>query len=252
MEYQNTFKMKMTPNQNHQISTSKSKSKASSATSPATSTISKPSGTMITSKKTIAKTKKWTRKNQKQSLVGKMWEIYWDPNQTQKTIDYRTSTSTSTSTSTCTPPSRTSTDDEDELDGSLSISSSDLDFDADWYDAHIKSYIPESDEFEILFVGEEEKVYKMALEPSLVRPIHIESDNGEGSEDVHIHGDSNGDGNGDGNGEDNGRRHAAATTVPQHQVDSEWRDHILHKDWEVFWDSSSSDKMTSPASNFPV
>ena len=165
----------------------------------------------------------------KQSLVGKMWEIYWDPKQPQSTNTIDSEDDLDSDLQSRTPPSPTSTDHGGD-------DSEESDYDADWYDAHVQSYSPESDIFEVSFVGEDQ-LYQMSLTPQIVRPLESES---KTTTTVNV--------------SQNAAIALAVTMVnvntqaqaqAQAQVDHKWKDGVLGKDWEIYWDSSSS----TPATN---
>eukprot|EP00979_Chaetoceros_neogracilis_P004632 scaffold798_cov268-Chaetoceros_neogracile.AAC.8 len=158
------------------------------------------------------KSKLW----KKQSLVGKIWEIYWTPPSTQNSEKIIPSIPDDDSKR---PPSPASTDVEEEST-----------FDSDWYDAHVQSYLAEKDMFEVSFVGEENKVHLMKLEQKIVRPLEATS-----LEYYCPRSDEDDD-------------HAYEITkerLPQHQIDLGWKDFLMGKGVEVFWESAST--LTSTA-----
>jgi hypothetical protein len=160
----------------------------------------------------------------KHSLVGKMWEVFWTPDN---------------DTSACfrTPSSPNCTNNmiagANKDDGYV--------FDADWYDARITSYLPEIDKFEVAFVGED-KVHLMSLNPKFVRPL-------EGSGPDYY--------------EPNVDRSFDLVLQPTREyskvhseVDADWAKSIVGKDVEVFWEeetnvdtSSTEDKSFQRYSN---
>jgi len=164
------------------------------STSPRSSTVSE-----------LNKSQSW----KKQSLVGKNWEIYWSPD--TQSIQINSSCDHSKR-----PPSSATTD------GFFGEEESA--FDADWYNAHVKSYLEERDIFEVSFVGEENKVHLMKLEQKIVRPLEANSPEYycPRSED-----------------DDDHAYEPTAERLPQHQVDLKWKDSLVGKDSEIFWESTS-------------
>ena len=132
----------------------------------------------------------------KEALVGKMWEIYWKP------------------------------EDGDGHSASPSLASSDEDeeseFGADWYNAHVKSYIPNKDVYEVAFVGEE-NVYEMKLDEHIVRPLDCPMETYELSQT------------------DEKSDMKLDETSPQHEIDVTWANDLVNCDVEVYWECTNSD-----------
>jgi hypothetical protein len=141
----------------------------------------------------------------KQSLVGKMWEVFWTPEN-----DARRSR---------TPSSPTCTNNEI-TDGDEYAS-----FDADWYDARITSYLPDIDMFEVAFVGED-KVHLMSLNPKFVRPL-------EGSGPDYY----------EPNREQSFGSALQPFIVSNRmpiEVDVDWANSVVGKEVEIFWEEESN------------
>lgn len=178
-----------------------------------------------------------------------MWEIYWDPNGNGT----KTKQTQSNPKSSVPIPSPTSTDNDNSEDSESDLEyrygnnihvkvngnhnnnnkndESEYSYDADWYDAHVRSYSPENDIFEVSFVGEE-KIWKMALAPTIVRPLEGESSL---SAPITFATCSSDTGCGDVN-----RKGDVKGAQRQSQMDRDWKDSIIGKDWEIFWESSSN------------
>ena len=142
----------------------------------------------------------------RKSLIGKCWEIYWEPKKSNNS-SYESSsknghegtTSNSSSSSTGTP---IDTDEDDENS-----------FIADWYDGFIKSFSHGT--FDVVFVGED-TVYKMSLKPDNVRPLVT-------SNHKKICFTSNDD-------------NEAAIKDSIQESSLEWKQHLVGNDYEIYWD----------------
>ncbi len=150
-------------------------------------------------------TEEW-RKN----LVGKTWEIYWEP--AEKPSNYEEVSENRVPSS---PSTLLSTDDENS-------------YIADWYDGHVKSYSSQQGTFEVVFVGED-TIYNMSLKPSSVRPLVSSDPTTEIQERIRIDNDLNRSKN------EEIKRHNSVM-----ESTLEWKQHLIGKTWEIYWDSRDS------------
>lgn len=158
-------------------------------------------------------TEEW-RKN----LVGKTWEIYWEPAEKpssyEEASENRVPSSPSTLLSTGTPVEI----DEDDENSYI----------ADWYDGHVKSYSSQQGTFEVVFVGED-TIYNMSLKPESVRPLVSSYPTTDIQERIRINNDLNRSEN------EEMKRHNSIM-----ESTLEWKQHLIGKTWEIYWDSRDS------------
>ncbi len=172
----------------------------------------------------------------KQSLVGKMWEIYWDPHNCSQSSKHHP-TSDHSSDHSSSSSSSNSSHYPDSSHSSSASEQSESEYDADWYDAHVKSYSPESDIFEVSFVGEE-KTWRMDLKPQFVRPIESPSYSSDASAAMPLSMLEEEE------EEEEEKEGPAVVEVMQHEeydVDRNWANGVTQKDWEIYWEPSTSD-----------
>ncbi len=168
----------------------------------------------------LHKKKIWNKKELdawRKNLLGKTWEIYWEPSQDddddgleKKEVEGDDNYANDDNGSTCSndvernidkeksekrkrriiTPSYDSSDDsegleDDDTDNGDDDTDSDEnnEWDADWYDGLIKSYSNKTGQFTIVFVGEEHVFYTMKLNPNIVRPLVKKKSKEKGDDD---------------------------------------------------------------------
>lgn len=159
-------------------------------------------------KLTSTQLKEW-----RNEVIGRSWEIYWEPEATT-TYPKEETTIPSTPSTLTTSSDGTPIIETDEDDNSS--------YDADWYDGLITSYDARERMFEVVFVGDD-TVYKMNLKPETVRPLEP----GKGAESTQS--ECSGD-------ELLSSQHLNETLVGESCLN--WKQHLVGNDkvWEIYWD----------------
>jgi hypothetical protein len=161
------------------------------------------------------------------SLIGKAWEIYWEPETparpntpTYESRDKQHITSSPSTSSVGTP---------------IMDTDDDKSYSADWYDGHIKSYSHRLGVFEVVFVGED-SIYKMKLKPEFVRPLLDATVVGQGET---VDTDT-----------DTGICTSDTSDTVEHcerkgqnivqESSLKWKQYLIGKDWEIYWDTKTT------------
>ena len=159
--------------------------------------------------------KEWSK-----GLVGKSFEIFWEPE--ELTDNTQTSKSSWSSSSDRTPMIETSCSSDDDDNNSSSD-------DAGWYDGQIKSYSPRKGIFEVVFVGDD-TIYEMSLKPENIRPLALKDETSKEEESVNQ------------GKHDNLQQKENDLALRDTQKDYaghaslEWKRHLVGKDFEIYWD----------------